>query len=154
MTIFQAGDSVKYDLAPSVVGPAADFSDVPRASNDTSDDKVDDMQGAQIGDIAIHSKFRQASSGAPVVGFINSLGTDFRIWDDVLAELGEEWGYLGCDKRGHGLSDVGTTPHAIAYHAGDLEGLIDHLGLSGAIVCGPSVGRQKGQPKEMCDAAP
>src|SRR5690606_35763603 len=42
------------------------------------------MQSAQIGDIAIHYRYAPAQGDAPIVVFINSLGTDFRIWDDVL----------------------------------------------------------------------
>lgn len=103
------------------------------------------MQSAQIGDIAIHYRYAPATGGAPVVVFINSLGTDFRIWDDVVARLGEEFGTLNYDKRGHGLSSIGATPYSIAAHAADLAGLMDHLGISRAIICGLSVGGQIAQ---------
>ncbi|WP_116652222.1 3-oxoadipate enol-lactonase [Pelagibacterium sediminicola] len=103
------------------------------------------MQSAQIGDIAIHYRFAPPKGAAPVIVFINSLGTDFRIWDDVLARLDETAGTLTYDKRGHGLSGIGATPYTIAGHAADLAGLMDHLGISGAIVCGLSVGGQVAQ---------
>lgn len=103
------------------------------------------MQSAQIGDIAIHYRHTPAGGGAPTVVFINSLGTDFRIWDEVIAALGGRFGTLAYDKRGHGLSGVGRTPYSIADHAADLAGLMDHLGLSNAIICGLSVGGQIAQ---------
>lgn len=103
------------------------------------------MQSVQIGDIAIHYRYVPATGGAPVVVFINSLGTDLRIWDDVAARLGGQFGTLNYDKRGHGLSSVGATPYSIADHAADLAGLMDHIGISRAIVCGLSVGGQIAQ---------
>lgn len=103
------------------------------------------MQSALIGDIAIHYRYAPAKGSAPVIVFINSLGTDFRIWDAVLAELGDSVGTLVYDKRGHGLSDVGPTPYSIGDHADDLAGLMDRLGISEAVICGLSVGGQIAQ---------
>jgi 3-oxoadipate enol-lactonase len=74
--------------------------------------------------------------------FINSLGTDFRIWRDVIVRLAGEYAILTYDKRGHGLSDIGPTPYTIEDHATDLAALLDHIGARQAIVCGLSVGGQ------------
>ncbi|KNG92161.1 3-oxoadipate enol-lactonase [Pseudaestuariivita atlantica] len=74
--------------------------------------------------------------GRPVV-FANSLGTDFRIWDDVVAALPGR-PILRVDKRGHGLSGAGET--TIPVLAEDMAALMDHFGLSDALVCGVSVG--------------
>ena len=76
----------------------------------------------------------------PVLVFSNSLGTDFRIWDQVIARLPATLRIVRYDKRGHGLSDVGTGPWGMADHVADLAGLLDHLGVRNAIVCGLSVG--------------
>lgn len=103
------------------------------------------MQSLLIGEFAIHYRYAPAPKGAPVTVFINSLGTDFRIWDDVVSGLGGRFGTLNYDKRGHGLSGIGATPYTIADHAADLAGLMDHLGVSKAIVCGLSVGGQIAQ---------
>lgn len=103
------------------------------------------MQFASINGNSVHYAARGITPGKPVIVFINSLGSDFRIWDDVIATLGENYGSLTYDKRGHGLSDTGTTPYAISDLSADLAGLMDHLGLSGAIVCGLSVGGQIAQ---------
>ena len=72
--------------------------------------------------------------------FINSLGTDFRIWRDVIVRLAGEFAILAYDKRGHGLSDVGLTPYTIDDHAGDLIALLELIGARQAILCGVSVG--------------
>lgn len=44
------------------------------------------------------------------------------------------------DKRGHGLSDIGTTPYTIELLASDLVALLDELSIKQAIICGLSVG--------------
>lgn len=101
------------------------------------------MQSIDIDGTAIHYRFSPGRTGERVVVFINSLGTDFRIWDDVIAELGAP--YLVYDKRGHGLSAVGPTPYSMEALAQDLADLMDRLEISGAIICGLSVGGQVAQ---------
>lgn len=84
----------------------------------------------------LHHVIREGR-GRPVV-FANSLGTDLRIWQAVVAGLDPEMPVLLWDKRGHGLSEEGETD--MAGHAADLAGLMDLHGLTGALVCGVSVG--------------
>lgn len=98
------------------------------------------MQFMRSGDVAIHYRAQGIEAGKPVIAFINSLGTDFRMWEPVMAELGDAYGYLLHDKRGHGLSDLGATPYAIADHVADLVALMDHVTVGKAIVWGLSVG--------------
>ena len=93
-----------------------------------------------VAGLTLHYRHDPAPAGRPTVVFSNSLGTDFRIWQAVIDALGPGYGYLLYDKRGHGLSDLGETPYTIATHAGDLAGLMDALGLRGAVICGLSVG--------------
>lgn len=76
----------------------------------------------------------------PALVFANSLGTDFRIWDQVVARLAESFRIVLYDKRGHGLSGIGQSPYKIADHVADLAALLDDLAIEGAIVCGLSVG--------------
>ena len=78
--------------------------------------------------------------GAPALVFSNSLGTDFRIWDQVVERLPRDLQFVRYDKRGHGLSDVGETPWGMADHVADLAGLLDHLNVQDAVICGLSVG--------------
>jgi len=78
--------------------------------------------------------------GRPTIIFANSLGTDLRIWNAVERLLAEDYGLVLYDKRGHGLSELGDAPHTIETHAADLAGLLDHLHIRNAIVCGLSIG--------------
>jgi 3-oxoadipate enol-lactonase len=56
---------------------------------------------ATLGDVQIHYREDGDPSGAPVV-FANSLGTDLRLWDDVLPLLPPGLRIIRYDKRGHG----------------------------------------------------
>ena len=76
----------------------------------------------------------------PALVFANSLGTDFRIWNQVVARLGERFRILLYDKRGHGLSEVGESPYRIDHHVADLAALLDDLAVEQAVICGLSVG--------------
>ena len=98
------------------------------------------MNFVELNGIILHHKMINANSGTPVIVFSNSLGTDFRIWDDCVADLSADFAILLYDKRGHGLSSLGTPPYAIDDHVSDLAGLIDHLGITSATICGLSVG--------------
>jgi len=77
---------------------------------------------------------------APAIVFSNSLGTDFRMWDALIAYLGDRFRAVRYDKRGHGLSEATAPPYTIDDHIADLAGLLDHLGLDRFILCGLSVG--------------
>lgn len=88
----------------------------------------------------LHFQTIGAPEGRPALVFSNSLGTDFRIWRDVIVRLAGEFTILTYDTRGHGLSDLGDTPYSIADHAADLAAIMEHSGLSNAYVCGLSVG--------------
>ena len=103
------------------------------------------MQFVKIGDINLHYQLIGAPAGKPVMVFANSLGTDFRIWRDVIVRLAGDFAVVLYDMRGHGLSDTGRTPYAMEDHVGDLAGLLDFLGVHQTIVCGLSVGGQVAQ---------
>jgi 3-oxoadipate enol-lactonase len=98
------------------------------------------MQSVKIGDAWLHVRAELRPGGRNVV-YVNSLGTDFRIWDGVVERLGAaSFGALRYDLRGHGLSDLGTPPKRIADHVADLAGLMDAFGVRSAAICGVSVG--------------
>ena len=103
------------------------------------------MDCIKVGDIVLHYRARAAANGAATIVFINSLGTDFRIWHAVIAALDADLGVVVYDKRGHGLSSLGQTPYSVADHSGDLAGLLDALAISKAVICGLSVGGQVAQ---------
>lgn len=98
------------------------------------------MDVKNINGVRIHYRFSPAEGDAPTVVFSNSLGTDFRIWDGIVAALPPGVGALCYDKRGHGLSDLGETPYVIDDHVDDLLGLVDALRLRRFVICGLSVG--------------
>lgn len=97
------------------------------------------MHGQRINGINLHYDITGAPD-APVVVFANSLGTDFRVWDKLIAALGDGIRVVRYDKRGHGLSDAPNAPYALDDHIADLEALLEHLELSDIALCGLSVG--------------
>ena len=93
-----------------------------------------------VNGVDIHYRLGREGTGRPLV-FINSLGTDYRIWHGVAHALREAgFRFLFHDKRGHGLSALGTPPYAMQDHVDDLAALMDAHGLKEALVCGISVG--------------
>lgn len=98
------------------------------------------MQFASVNNNTLHYEFRNAGAGKTVLVFANSLGTDFRIWDQVADALDQDYSILRYDKCGHGLSGLGKPPYKMDDHVADVEALIDHLGLGKVIICGLSVG--------------
>jgi 3-oxoadipate enol-lactonase len=76
----------------------------------------------------------------PALAFINALGCDLRIWDDVARLLSPEFRIVRYDKRGHGLSELGPDRYDIADYARDLSALLDALGVERATVVGLSIG--------------
>lgn len=97
------------------------------------------MRFAMVGGVVLHYRLSGVGDRVPVV-FINSLGTDARIWDAVIANLGGQYRIVQYDKRGHGLSDAPIGPYSIGDHVDDLLGLLDHLEISRAVLVGISVG--------------
>lgn len=98
------------------------------------------MQFARLNDVTLHYQLIGSPKSRPTLVFVNSLGTDFRMWRDVVVRMAGDAAILTYDKRGHGLSEVGAAPYSMELLAADLAALLDHLGIRGAIVCGVSVG--------------
>lgn len=86
----------------------------------------------------MHTEYR-AGTGLPVV-FVNSLGTDLRMWEAVIAALPRDWACLRMDKRGHGLSDTAAPGYGIPDLAEDVLAAMDHAGIARAVIVGCSVG--------------
>jgi 3-oxoadipate enol-lactonase len=84
------------------------------------------------------------TAGVPVV-FANSLGTDMRLWDQILPLLPAGLRIIRFDKRGHGLSDCPAAPYAMADLVSDAEALLDGLGVSDCVFVGLSIGGMIGQ---------
>lgn len=95
------------------------------------------MQAVEINGITMH--YRDEGTGAPVV-FCNSLGTDLRLWDKVVARLPAGLRLIRFDKRGHGLTAAPPAPYTMGALVRDAEALIDHLGLRDVVFVGCSIG--------------
>ncbi|QPC86900.1 3-oxoadipate enol-lactonase [Mesorhizobium sp. NBSH29] len=122
------------------------------------------MEFARVNGVALHYQ----TSGAhalPALVFVNSLGTDFRIWDAVADHFRDRYRILTYDKRGHGLSQETPAPGAMTDHVDDLVALLDHCGIDRAVVVGLSIGGMIAQglaalhPERvsalvLCDTAP
>ena len=98
------------------------------------------MQFARLNDVTLHHQLIGGPKGKPTLVFVNSLGTDFRMWRDVVVRLAGEATIITYDTRGHGLSEIGRTPYSMELLARDLAALLDHLRVRRAIICGVSVG--------------
>lgn len=97
------------------------------------------MYFALINGITLHYKQEGQADNIPLV-FINSLGTDLRIWDALISSFAESYAIVRYDKRGHGLSDCPSQPYTLRDHSSDLVGLLNHLHIEEAIFVGISVG--------------
>ncbi len=72
--------------------------------------------------------------------FINSLGTDFRIWEGVVEALQKHGNILLFDKRGHGLSDTAERTNGLEDYMEDAVTLLQHFSINKCTVIGVSVG--------------
>ena len=73
--------------------------------------------------------------------FINSLGTNFQIWNEMVPLLSDKFNILLHDKRGHGLSTFSNSQNPlIDDYADDIIGLMDYCGISVAHLVGLSIG--------------
>src|SRR5690606_513815 len=82
---------------------------------------------------------RENYGRAQALIFVNSLGSDYRIWDDMAPDLCD-YNLLRYDLRGHGLSDCPSAPYRMSDHSNDLAQLILGLGLKNVVLVGISVG--------------
>mgnify|MGYP001411634571 CR=1 FL=1 len=96
------------------------------------------MQFCNADGVTLHYTRRDGDVTRRPIVFLNSLGTDLRIWDDVLNYLPYDIPVLRMDKRGHGLSDVG--PCSIPALADDVASVMEAVGVGPSLICGVSVG--------------
>lgn len=97
------------------------------------------MQIAEFSDVNLNYRVDGPDDGPPVV-FANSLGTDLRLWDDVLPFLPAGLRLVRYDKRGHGLSSCPRGPYAMGALVRDVEQLLDALDVRDAVFVGCSIG--------------
>ena len=97
------------------------------------------MHMREINGVRLHHIVTGDPNGLPIV-FANSLGTDFRIWDRVIAQLPAGLKILRYDMRGHGLSDAPEGEYPMADLVADVAGLMDAVGIGQAVFVGLSIG--------------
>lgn len=97
------------------------------------------MHMAGLDGIRLHYRIDGNPGGRPVV-FSNSLGTDLRMWDKVIAQLPQSLRLIRYDRRGHGLSDAPPAPYAMGQLVRDTEQLLDHLEVRDCVFVGLSIG--------------
>lgn len=97
------------------------------------------MNFVRVNGVLLHYRV-DGRADAPALVLVNSLGTDRRIWDDVIGHLSSQYRVLSYDKRGHGLSDTPGGDYSLDNHLDDLEGLLNHVGIERFALAGVSVG--------------
>src|SRR4051794_29219996 len=79
-------------------------------------------------------------AGAPPLLFVNSLGTDLRMWDPQAPRFGSDFRVIRYDARGHGRSGVPPGPYTVERLGMDVLVLLNELAIERAHVCGLSLG--------------
>lgn len=75
---------------------------------------------------------------------IHGINRELHIWDPVVPSLAENRRVICVDLRGHGRSGWSDEGYALESFAGDLGGLLNHLGLTEVKIIGHSLGARIG----------
>lgn len=94
------------------------------------------MQHA-INGVKLH--WREKGAGDPVI-FVHGFPFRSTMWGPQLEAVPEGWRYIAPDLRGFGESERGDMPLSIELFADDVVGLMDHLAIEQAVICGLSMG--------------
>lgn len=97
------------------------------------------MQMLTVNGLRVHVEVSGAADGLPVV-FANALGTDLRVWDALLPLLPGGLRVVRYDMRGHGLTDAPGGDYWMGDLVADAAGVMEALGVRGALVVGLSMG--------------
>ncbi len=97
------------------------------------------MQMVELNGITMHYADQGDPNGAPVV-FSNSLGTDFRLWDQLMPHLPKGLRLIRYDTRGHGLTGAPDGDYFMGDLVADAAALLDHLKVKNCIFVGLSIG--------------
>jgi len=97
------------------------------------------MNFATLNGINLHYRSDGHLQGTPLV-LIHSLGTDLRLWDDLIPWLDPTLHLIRFDLRGHGLSADAAGELTLEDFSADLAALLDHLEIDQAVILGVSIG--------------
>jgi len=92
-----------------------------------------------LDDIRLNVTLTGPVAGPPLV-LLHALGTTMGLWDDLLPLLPPSLWVLRVDLRGHGGSDAPAPPYAMGALIRDVERVMQHVGMTGAVVVGCSLG--------------
>lgn len=82
-------------------------------------------------------------SGNPsqrAIVFIHGFPFTHEMWNQQIDLLKEDYRVIAYDLRGHGSSGIGDGQYAFEFFVDDLIGLLDHLKVGKAVLCGLSIG--------------
>jgi 3-oxoadipate enol-lactonase len=82
----------------------------------------------------------EGPANAPVLLFINSIGTTRELWSRQVAALGDRYRVISYDARGHGRSSVPEGEYTIEQLGRDALAILDAERVAAAHVCGISLG--------------
>jgi pimeloyl-ACP methyl ester carboxylesterase len=94
---------------------------------------------AEINGIQLFYTDRGNADGIPVI-FIHGFPFSHRMWDGQISALPKRFRPVAFDIRGHGQSEAGDGQYSLEFFVEDLYGLMDHLNIPKAILCGLSMG--------------
>src|SRR6476660_3739902 len=97
-------------------------------------DRTIDSNGATI------SYSVDGVANAPVILFINSIGTTRELWSQQVGALGDRYRVISYDARGHGRSSVPEGEYTIEQLGRAALAILDAEGAAAAHVCGISLG--------------
>lgn len=92
-----------------------------------------------VNNLSLNYTERGLPNGLPVV-FIHGFPFDHTMWEPQMKALPNDIRAITYDIRGHGDSEVGDGQYSIEYFVDDLIGLLDHLVIQQAVICGLSMG--------------
>jgi len=95
------------------------------------------MPNATVNNVRIH--YERGGQG-PLLVLLHGIGSNARSWQHQLQGLAAEYDVVAWDMRGYGSSSDPEEPYTMADVAGDLAGLLDHLGFENAHIGGLSMG--------------
>ena len=101
------------------------------------------MAFLELADGNISYKTSGVSDGDVLI-FCHSLGANRHLWDRQIALFEGFYKIVSLDLRGHGQSDVFTTPYSIEMLAKDVLHLLDHLNIQRCSLIGLSLGSMIG----------
>ncbi len=97
------------------------------------------MPRARIGGVELY--YEEGGQGFPVM-FAHGYTGSHADWASPMAALSSRFRVIALDHRGHGRSEAPSAPsgYSIPLMAGDVRGLLEHLGIRGCCLVGHSMG--------------